>query len=344
MVSAELQQQLESIVQHLMRPGRGILAADESNGSANKRLMGVGIEQTEEERRKWRQFLLTEPGTEEYLSGVILYDETIRQASDEGMLFRKDLEKRDIMPGIKVDMGLSDLALHEGEQWTTGLDGLRGRFAEYAAMGAKFAKWRAVYHITDELPSKSALITNAQTLAQYAALAQEAGIVPIVEPEVLLSGTHTIERCAEVTQRAQAALFMALTNLNVHMPGLILKASMVIAGKDSEQQADVKTVASETVRILKSTCPDDLGGVVFLSGGQAEVEATAHLHMMLAEHKNLPWGLTYSYSRAIQNPVLDAYAAGDHDKAKAAYHFRLKANALASKGEWSPEYEADAPY
>lgn len=340
----KFEDQLKATAQAMLATGKGLLAADESNATAAKRFDSVGIPDTEENRRTWRQLLLTADGNEEFLSGVILYDETIRQKDDNGVAFPEVLKQRGIIPGIKVDTGAKDLALHAGEKVTEGLDGLRERFAEYAGMGAGFAKWRAVITIdSDTLPSVACYKANAHGLARYAALAQEAGIVPVVEPEVLLDGNHSIERCYEVTGQTLDTLFAALKNQDVLMEGLILKASMVLSGKDAPDRADIQTVAEQTVKCLKEHVPADIAGVVFLSGGQSEEEATAHLDAM-NRLGGLPWPLTFSYSRAIQNPVLKLWAAGDKDKARAAYLFRCKANSLAAQGQWTEDFEKDRPY
>lgn len=336
--------QLKATVQAMMATGKGLLAADESSNTVAKRFDSVNLENTEESRRQWRQLLLTAEGNEKFLSGVILYDETIRQKDDNGTPFADALKQKGIIPGIKVDMGAKDLALHPGEKVTEGLDGLRERFAEYASMGVGFAKWRAVYTIIgDQAPTVACHKANAHGMARYAALAQEAGIVPIVEPEVLLDGDHSIERCYEVTAEALDTLFAALKNQDVLMEGVILKASMVLSGKDAPDRADVQTVAEQTVKCLKEHVPANLGGVVFLSGGQTEEEATAHLDAM-NKIGGMPWGLTFSYSRAIQNPVLKFWAAGEKDKARAAYLHRCEANSLAAEGKWSEDFEKDRPY
>ena len=335
--------QLKATVQAMMATGKGLLAADESSGTVAKRFDAVNLENTEENRRQWRQLLLTAEGNEKFLSGVILYDETIRQKDDNGTPFADALKQKGIIPGIKVDMGAKDLALHPGEKVTEGLDGLRERFAEYASMGAGFAKWRAVVTIGDNIPSDGCLHANSHALARYSALAQEAGIVPIVEPEVLLDGNHSIEQCFDVTARTLRSLFHSLKDQDVLMEGVILKASMVLSGKDAPNRADVQTVAEQTVKCLKEHVPTNLGGVVFLSGGQSEEEATAHLNAM-NEIGSLPWTLTFSYSRAIQNPVLKLWAAGEKDKARAAYLYRCEANSLAAEGQWSEDFEKDRPY
>lgn len=332
-------QQLRATAQAMVAPGKGLLAADESNPTCAKRFEAVGVENTEENRRKYRQLLLTTPNVQDYLSGVILFDETIRQKDDDGKSFVEHLRAEGILPGIKVDKGAKDLALHEGEKVTEGLDGLRERFSEYYDMGVRFAKWRAVYTIIgDSAPSVACQKANAHGMARYAALAQEAGIVPIVEPEVLLDGDHSIERCYEVTAETLKTLFQALANQDVMLEGIILKASMVLSGKDAPNRADVQAVAEQTVKCLKENVPADVAGVVFLSGGQEEIEATAHLNAM-NKLGDLPWPLTFSYSRAIQNPVLKLWAEGKADEAVAAYLKRCEANSLAAKGEWSEDFE-----
>ncbi len=337
-------QQLKDTAKAMVASGKGLLAADESSGTADKRFASVGIESSEENRRTYRQLLLTADGVEKYLSGVILYDETIRQADDSGKPFADVLKAKGIIPGIKVDMGAKDLALHEGEKMTEGLDGLRDRFAEYAKMGAGFAKWRAVITINgDKTPTVACLKANAFSLALYSALAQEAGIVPIVEPEVLLDGDHSIERCYEASAETLQVLFKALNNQDVLLEGVILKASMVLSGKDATNRADVKTVAEQTVKCLKENVPAELGGVVFLSGGQTDEEATAHLDAM-NKIGGTPWPLSFSYSRAIQSEVLKLWAKGDKAKANAAYLHRCEANSLAAQGKWSEDFEQKRPY
>lgn len=335
--------QLKATAKAMLAPGKGLLAADESSGTVAKRFDAVNHENTEESRRQWRQLLLTAEGNEKFLSGIILYDETIRQKDDSGTPFAEALKKKGIIPGIKVDMGAKDLALHPGEKVTEGLDGLRERFAEYAKMGAGFAKWRAVITIGDNIPSDGCLHANSHALARYSALAQEAGIVPIVEPEVLLDGNHSIEQCFVATARTLKSLFHSLKDQGVLLEGVVLKASMVLSGKDAPDRADVQTVAEQTVKCLKENVPPNLGGVVFLSGGQTEEEATAHLDAM-NKIGGLPWPLSFSYSRAIQNPVLKLWAAGEQDKALAAYLHRCEANSLAAEGKWSEDFEKDRPY
>jgi fructose-bisphosphate aldolase class I len=323
--------------------GKGVLAADESSGTCEKRFKTVNVECTEETRRTYRGLLFTTPGAEQYISGVILFDETLRQKTNDGVLFPEYLAKKGILPGIKVDKGAMDLALCPGEKVTEGLDGLRGRLAEYFKLGARFAKWRAVITIGEGIPSHTCLYANAHALARYAALCQEASIVPMIEPEVLLDGAHTIERCEEVSEAALRATYAALAAHNVSFEHTILKASMVVSGKSCARQAGVDEVAERTVRVLKRTVPAAQPGVVFLSGGQTDVAATAHLNAM-ASMKGLPWPLTFSYSRALQNPALNAWKgqSGNIGAAQRAFHHRAHMNGLAAQGKWKAELEKQA--
>src|SRR3989344_8858037 len=304
----------------MVAQGKGIIAADESAATCKKRFDSVGVECTEETRRAYRTMLFETPGLEQYVSGVILYDETIRQKGSDGTAVPEILSKKGILPGIKVDGGLEELALHPGEKVTEGLDGLRERLAEYRTMGAKFAKWRAVITIGDGIPSEACIFANAHALARYAAACQEADIVPIVEPEVLIDGEHTIEQCFEVTEETLEEVFEELDHQKVAPEGTILKASMVLAGKKAAKQSSVEEVADQTLRVLHATVPKNLAGIVFLSGGQGDEQATAHLNAMNKLGK-LPWPLSFSYSRAIQNPVLKRWAnppAGGPANTKAA--------------------------
>ncbi len=340
----QFEDQLKTTAKSMMASGKGLLAADESAPTVAKRFDSVNLENTEENRRLWRQLFIAAEGNEKFLSGIILFDETIRQNDDNGTPFTEVLKHKGIIPGIKVDMGAKDLALHPGEKVTEGLDGLRERFAEYATMGTGFAKWRAVITIDESgNPSDACLHANSHALARYAALAQEAGIVPVVEPEVLLDGNHSIETSYEATTRTLKALFHSLEDQGVLPEGTILKASMVISGKNASDRANTETVALQTVKVLKEHVPANLAGIVFLSGGQGEEEATAHLDAM-NKIGGMPWPLSFSYSRAIQNPVLRLWAAGDKNKARAAFLHRAQANSLASKGEWSDAFEKSRPY
>jgi fructose-bisphosphate aldolase class I len=323
--------------------GKGVLAADESSGTCEKRFKSVGVECTEENRRAYRGLLFTTPGAEQYVSGVILFDETMRQKTNDGVPFTAYLAGKGIIPGIKVDKGTQDLALCPGEKVTEGLDGLRGRLADYFKLGARFAKWRAVITIGAGIPSHACLYANAHALARYAALCQEASIVPMIEPEVLLDGDHSIERCEEVTEAALRATYAAMAAHNVSLEHLILKTSMVVSGKECARQAPVDEVAERTLRVLKRTVPAAQPGIVFLSGGQTDEAATAHLNAMAAM-KGLPWPLTFSYSRALQNPALKAWRGDPKNVAAAqkAFHHRAHMNGLAAQGKWKPELERQA--
>ena len=324
----------------MVAKGKGILAADESSGTCEARFKSIGVECTEESRRTYRGLLFTTPGAEQFISGVILFDETIRQKTRDGVPFPDYLAKKGVLPGIKVDKGTKNLALCAGEKVTEGLDGLRERLAEYFGLGARFAKWRAVITIGDAIPTHPCLYANAHALARYAALCQEASIVPVIEPEVLLDSAHTIERCEEVSEAALRATYAALAAHNVSFEHTILKASMVVSGKGCARQAGVDEVAERTLRVLKRTVPAAQPGVVFLSGGQSDVSATAHLNAMAAV-KGLPWPLTFSYSRALQNPALSAWKGQSANVAAAqrAFYHRAHMNGLACQGKWKPELE-----
>ena len=323
--------------------GKGILAADESSGTCEIRFKTINTACTEENRRAYRGLLFATPGVEKYISGVILFDETTRQKADDGVVFTDYLAKKGILPGIKVDTGAKNLALCPGEKVTEGLDGLRERLAGYFKAGARFAKWRAVITIGEGIPSQACIAANAHALARYAALCQEASIVPMIEPEVLLDGGHSIERCEEVTEATLRATYTAMASQNVSIEHLILKTSMVVSGKTNARQAGVDEVAERTLRVLKRTVPAAQPGIVFLSGGQPDVSATAHLNAM-ASMKNLPWPLTFSYSRALQNPALNAWKGQSTNVAAAqkAFHHRAQMNGLAAEGKWKPELEKQA--
>ncbi len=327
----------------MVAKGRGVLAADESAGTCETRFKTISTPCTEENRRAYRGLLFTTPNVERFISGVILFDETTRQKTDEGVLFPDYLAKKGILPGIKVDTGAKNLALCPGEKVTEGLDGLRERLANYFKAGCRFAKWRAVITIGAGIPSHACLYANAHALARYAALCQEASIVPMIEPEVLLDGDHTIERCEDVTEATLRATYSAMAAHNVSFEHLILKTSMVVSGKGSARQAGVEEVAERTVRALKRTVPAAQPGIVFLSGGQSDVSATAHLNAM-ASMKGLPWPLTFSYSRALQNPALAAWKGQTANGAAAqrAFHHRAHMNGLAAEGKWKPELEKAA--
>jgi fructose-bisphosphate aldolase class I len=324
----------------MVAKGRGVLAADESAATCEKRFDTINVACTEENRRVYRGMLFTTPGAERFISGVILFDETLRQKTNDGVPFGDYLAKKGILPGIKVDKGAMDLALCPGEKVTEGLDGLRPRLAEYFKLGARFAKWRAVITIGDGIPSHTCLYANAHALARYAALCQEASIVPMIEPEVLLDGSHTIERCEEVTEATLRATYAACAAHNVSVEHLILKSSMVVSGKNCLRQAGVQEVAERTLRVLKRTVPASQPGVVFLSGGQSDESATAHLNAMNALG-GAPWPLTFSYSRALQNSALKTWRGqpGNHDAAQKAFFHRAQMNSYAATGKWKPELE-----
>jgi fructose-bisphosphate aldolase class I len=327
----------------MVAKGKGLLAADESSGTCEKRFQSVGVPCTEENRRAYRGLLFTTPGVEQFLSGVILFDETLRQKTQDGVPFAGYLAKKGVIPGIKVDKGTVELALAPGEKVTEGLDGLAKRLAEYFSLGARFAKWRAVITIGKGIPTHACLYANAHVLARYAAACQVASIVPIIEPEVLLDGDHSIERAEEVTEATLRACYAAIAAYNVVPECLILKSSMVVSGKDCPRQAGVDEVAERTLRVLKRTVPAAQPGVVFLSGGQSDEAATAHLNAMAAM-PGLPWPLTFSYSRALQNPALNAWKgqAGNVAAAQKAFHHRARMNSLASQGKWRLELEKQA--
>lgn len=329
---------LAKTAKQMVAYGKGILAADESNATCNKRFVSVGVPETEEMRRSYRDLLLTAEGNEQYLSGVILFDETIRQKASDGTPFAEILKKKGIIPGIKVDKGPIDFAGHPGEVVTSGLDGLRERFAEYKALGAGFAKWRAVITIDTEknLPTDEAIRANSAILAMYALLAQEADIVPMLEPEVILDGSHTIEVAEAVTARTIKMMFEEMVRYGVYLPGVILKTSMVVPGSKSGQAIDANDVATRTSRVLKENVPSEVGGVVFLSGGQSPLDSTKNLNE-IAKMGPYPWGVTYSYSRGIQQPVLELWR-GDSTKvteAEKVFLLRLSESSLASMGKYA---------
>jgi fructose-bisphosphate aldolase class I len=333
--------QLVKTAQAMVAEGRGILAIDESTGTCKKRFDTIGVECTEETRRDYRGMLLSTPGLGESISGAILFDETLRQSTPDGVAFVKVMQDAGIIPGIKVDKGAHLLAGHEGEKVTEGLDGLRQRLKEYSGLGARFAKWRAVITIGDNMPTLACIEANCHALARYAALCQEAGIVPIVEPEVLMDGTHTLDACYEVTEATLRNLYNEMYEQNVLLEGSILKASMVIAGKDCPEHADVDEVARATVECLLNTVPAAVAGVVFLSGGQGNEEATAHLDAM-NRLGDFPWPLSFSYGRALQAPALTLWGEDTENNIEAAQQVlahRARMNGLASKGEYEASLE-----
>jgi fructose-bisphosphate aldolase class I len=325
---------LEEIAHKLVAPGKGLLAADESNASCQKRFDAVGVECTEETRREYRELLLTTPGAQEYMSGVIMFDETFWQSTHDGVLFREFMRRHDTIPGIKVDKGLIDLPGFPNEKLTQGLDGLPERMVTYHGANGRFAKWRAVITIGDGIPSDECIGANTFVLARYARICQDNGIVPIVEPEVLFDGTHTIERCEEVMTHVYEVLFQTMRAFRVHLPGAILKTGMVLPGKDSGTPINHDDVAERTVRALHEHVPQELGGVVFLSGGQTTKDAFANLNR-IAQRRPHPWGVTFSYSRALQDPVLKAWAKNRADvkDTQALFHHQLELASAASKGE-----------
>jgi len=331
---------LESVARNLVAPGKGILAADESTPTIEKRFKSIGVASTEENRRAYRDILFTTAGVGEFISGVILFDETIRQKTRDGRTFVKALEQQGIIPGIKVDKGAKPMANFPGEKVTEGLDGLRERLAEYRKLGARFAKWRAVISIGDKIPTRRCIETNAELLARYAALSQEADIVPIVEPEVLMDGTHTIERYFEVTQQTLESVFHALYEHRVSLEGMLLKPNMVLSGKDCPQQASVQEVAEATVRCMKRVVPAAVPGLVFLSGGQTDLQATEHLNAM-NRLDEVPWQLSFSYGRALQAPVLKAWKGEPANVADAqrAFHHRALCNSKARFGKYTEAME-----
>ncbi|MBX6762217.1 MAG: fructose-bisphosphate aldolase class I [Rubrobacteraceae bacterium] len=338
-------QELEKTARALVAPGKGILAADESFGTIEKRFKAVGIESTEETRRAYREMLFTTEGIGEYLSGVILFDETIRQKASDGTPLPKVLENQGIIPGIKVDKGAKDMALSPGEKVTEGLDGLRDRLAEYRGMGARFAKWRAVIAIGDGIPTRRCIEANAHALARYAALCQEAGLVPIVEPEVLIDGDHSIEQCFEVTEWMLKTTYQQLYEQRVELTGTLLKPNMVISGKEAPVQSGVEEVARATVECLLRSVPAAVPGVVFLSGGQGDIQATEHLNAMNRIYKGrLPWELSFSYARALQQQPMEIWAGKPEnvEKAQKIFRHRAKMNSAARSGSYTEELEKEA--
>jgi fructose-bisphosphate aldolase class I len=341
---AMTQRSLNEIAKALVSENRGILAADESTSTIKKRFDGIGVENTEENRRAYRELLFTTKGAGEFISGVILYDETIRQKTKDGKTFVALLKEQNIIPGIKVDSGAKDLAKFPREQVTEGLDGLRERLVEYGKIGAEFAKWRAVIDIDTAagIPSDYCLEANAHALARYAALCQEQGIVPIVEPEVLMDGGHSLEVCGEVTTRVLEVTFNALYRHRVALEGMLLKPNMVISGKKAPKQASAEEIADATVTTFLRTVPAAVPGIVFLSGGQSEKEATANLNAMNARHPRLPWQLSFSYGRALQESALKAWKGKADGVAagQAAYLKRSRCNGAARTGKYAASMEA----
>jgi len=337
--------ELARIAHAMVARGKGILAADESSGTIKKRFDAIGVESNGSSRRDYREFMFrTNDAMKNHISGVILYDETIRQKAKDGTPLVKLIEQAGSIPGIKVDAGAKPLAMCPGETVTEGLDGLRERLVEYHNLGARFAKWRAVIDIGNGIPTFTAITTNAHALARYAALCQEEDIVPIVEPEVLMDGDHTIDTCANVTEWTLKEVFYALFNQKVELEGMVLKPNMIIAGAKCARQSSVEEVAHRTVAILKRCVPAAVPGIAFLSGGQSDEDATAHLNAMNAAHSNLPWPLTFSYGRALQAAPQKAWSGKEDNVAAAQRDFAHRAhmNSLASVGEWKPALEKKA--
>ncbi len=339
-------QELMDTARKMLADDKGLLAMDESNPTCNKRFARVGIPQTVEARRAWRELIVTTPGLGESISGAILYDETIRQRKKDGTPFIKVIIDAGIIPGIKVDTGAKDLAGHPGEKVTEGLDGLRPRLAEYFQMGARFAKWRAVIAVGDGIPSRAAIEANAHALARYAALCQEAGLVPVVEPEVLMDGDHSLERCREVTEEVLRTVFTQLYTQRVMLEGLILKPNMVLPGLTSPKQGSVGEVADTTVRCLLRAVPAAVLGIAFLSGGQPNELASARLNAMNVRFKSrLPWALAFSFARAIQQPALELWRGQESNvlAAQRALSHRARCNRAARRGEYNAAMETTSP-
>ena len=335
--------ELEAIALAMVAPHKGILAADESSPTIKKRFDSIRVESTEENRRSYREILFTTPRANEFISGVILYEETLRQKASDGTPFPKLLESQGILPGIKVDKGTKALPLAPGEKITEGLDGLRERVAEYRGQGARFAKWRAVIAIGDGIPSPACIATNAHALARYAAICVDGGLVPIVEPEVLMDGPHAIERCYDVSVATLRAVYAELAAQRVPFEQTILKPNMVLSGTECPRQAGVREVAEQTLRCLRNAVPASVPGIVFLSGGQSDEDATAHLNEM-NRIGGAPWQLSFSYGRALQAAPLKAWAGRpeNRDAAQRAFYHRARCNGAARSGSYSAEMERQA--
>ena len=332
-------QLLEKTARELVAAGKGILAADESNGTMSNRLEAVGVSASSDTRNAYRANLFSANGYEEFISGVILFDETIRQKMPDGRAIPAALTSLGVYPGIKVDTGAKNLANHEGEKITEGLDGLSDRCQEYFSMGARFAKWRAVIQIGDGKPSDACISTNAHALARYASICQERGLVPIIEPEVVMAGNHDAETCYEVTSSILEATFEQCRIQGVHIPGALLKPNMIIAGNSCSEQISREKVAQMTVDCLTEKVPHNLPGIVFLSGGQSDEDATAHLNLMNAMDIDHPWQLSYSFGRALLANALKTWATGDNEGSQSVFLHRSKMNSLARTGDWSSELE-----
>ena len=332
-------QLLEKTARELVAAGKGILAADESNGTMSNRLEAVGVSASPDTRNAYRANLFSTNGYEKYISGVILFDETIRQKMPDGRNIPDALTSLGVHPGIKVDTGAKDLANHEGEKITEGLDGLRDRCEEYFSMGARFAKWRAVIEIGDGKPSEACVSTNAHALARYASICQEQGLVPIIEPEVIMAGDHDAQTCYDITSLILSATFEECRIQGVHLPGALLKPNMIIAGNSCSKQITREEVAQMTVDCLTKNVPHNLPGIVFLSGGQSDEDATAHLNLMNEMDIIHPWQLSYSFGRALLANALKTWATGDYEGSQSVFLHRSKMNSLARTGDWDSELE-----
>ena len=335
-------QALEETANAMVAPGRGILAMDESHPTCKRRFDSIGVDCNEDSRRAYRGLLITAPGAAEHLSGYILFDETLRQVSDTGNRLPDIIADSGSIPGIKVDRGTIDMPMHAGEKYTQGLDGLAERLIEYRDLGARFAKWRAVITIGDDIPTGACIEANMWALAMYASFCQQAGIVPIVEPEILMDGAHDIETCDFASRATLGALFSALARQNVHIGGTVLKASMVLSGADCPVQAGDDEIAEKTIDCLRDTVPASLPGIVFLSGGQTAAQSTARLNAMNASGADLPWRLSFSYGRALQDPALRAWAgkAANAGEAQRQLALRARLNGAATRGEYDARMEA----
>jgi fructose-bisphosphate aldolase, class I len=336
-------EQLESTAKELVPEGKGLLAADESFGTIGKRFEAVGIEPTEETRRRYREMLFTTEGISEYLSGVILFDETIRQEASDGRLLTEVLTEQGVIPGIKVDRSTVDLPLAPGEKYTQGLDGLRERLEEYVEMGARFTKWRAVITVGDGIPTVKCVESNARALALYAAFSQEAGLVPVVEPEVLIDGDHSIEHSFEVNEWTLRRTYEALYEQGVHLEGTLLKPNFVINGKDASEKASVEDVARYTIECFKRSVPAAVPGIVLLSGGQSGEDATAHLNAMKSMYDGLPWEISFSWARALQGNPMEIWGGEEEnvEEAQRVFHHRARMASVASTGSYSREMEQE---
>jgi fructose-bisphosphate aldolase class I len=331
---------LEEIANYIVSDGKGILAADESSGTIEKRFKSINVESTEDNRRKYREMLFRSPVMAEAIGGVILFDETLRQKSSDGDYLRNVILDHGSLPGIKVDQGVKELEGGSDEKITTGLDGLHERCQEYEKLGARFTKWRAVINVSDEIPSKNCISENMNALAEYALIAQQSNMVPIVEPEVIMDGSHSVERCHEVTNQTLLVLFEMLDKKNVNINGTLLKPNMVVSGTEHNYQAPIEEVAEKTLQCLKSSVPDELPGIVFLSGGQSDLDATAHLDAM-NKIGGFKWKLSFSYGRALQQAALKTWAGEDDnlEAAQKAFSHRAVMNMKAAQGQWDKSLE-----